>query len=417
MLIECPPISANKMPHHKDTILKGSHLLLQFLRNFIGIYEAKRQHNILPVVILIVFLLVFPTLGLQQNGYLVSSHGKVVSSYETLPRLRVSGKYIVNEYNQTVRLTGLGWMDLHWRETLYQQTIEERVAYMKQYGVPHVRIALNYSKYRDILSYRDYAYDIVKQLNDAGVYSYVGFWDADNAIRYTPEEWYSILEDAAERYGSITGFMGIQPANEPHFGDEVELYRERALIACQRIHAVNPDLIIFLMIHRKDNKPLFEIDPYIIDNPLPEPNIVYVVHHYYWIDSHYFAPGGLEDYWVSYNSSDFETGKVQLEDLMYQNFLRMDSAPVMVDEFGIGTNRGAPTGNSQEEWSVYEPNPLIFLQDYLDILKKHGTHWNYWVWWRTDNGGYGVCGNSWDTLSKQSEVIMTAFEPLKYKPS
>ena len=211
-----------------------------------------------------------------------------------------------------------------------------------------------------------------------------------------PADWIDWLKEVAFRYKNNPTVCGINVMNEPppytawssagYTKDEADMaWRNAALEVARALHSVNPNLLVFV----GNNNWCASLEQFIL-NPLPEPNVVYVFHRYYWADI------GYQDYANDYRNGNFEVAKTEMETLYKQvAFDLIDKGyPVILLEFGYqGT----------------EPNWQVQAKDCYDLMKKYEAGYIQWVF-HGETGAtpvgttYGMLTKDWSALNERGQL-------------
>ena len=291
-------------------------------------------------VILLSCLIILPCLGSSLTSTIISSHGTIV--HGSSPWLHVDGRYIKNEYDRTVHLTGVHWADLvddpffyygpglvNWRSDLHIRT-----GVAKEIGANHIRYSVHLQKFINPYIYTgEHEFDNYGNLMDQAVqelvnYEMYGYFvlhhgssGADSFMRAlldnTPwtfiakdyknvevgryespavrDDWMAWCEQLAYHYKDTPNVFGYQIWAEPGWAgyekteaNYVTLFRkwwQFNLETAQAIHRGNPRAIVIVM------SPGYYWNHYMSPNqwdgrngpdygPLPEPNIIYGVQKY-----------------------------------------------------------------------------------------------------------------------------------------
>ena len=323
-----------------------------------------------------------------------------------LPKLSVKGNKIIDALGRSILLAGAGWQDLSFNPTLAVMDAETRARAFKSYGANSVRLWLNWRLWKDPSLGETYKAEVDKCVqacvnNDLYVFfSMMGFsypigsndLAEKQAILSDPTEWINWMIDLLTRYQN-SNVIGFSIWNEPGGVNEAG-YRNAVKQACQSIQNVHPESLILIDSWGDGGAYGRGIDPYWINNPLPQTNIVYCFHRYYYQDVLYRDQN--PDYVTSYEAGDYAKAKQELEQAWQSIVFNAIDAGMccMHEEFGYDSNRP----------EYPEPASAQVQKDIYEMMNRRGLHWNYVAWWPT---GYGLLSD-WTantyTLSLQGEI-------------
>lgn len=336
-----------------------------------------------------------------------------------LSKLSVQGSKIIDALDRTILLRGAGWQDLSFNPTSAVMDAETRAKAFKSYGANSVRLWLNWRLWKHASLGEAYKVEVDKcvqacENNNLYVFfSMMGFsypiGSNDPAekqgIVSDPTEWINWMNDLLTRYQN-TNVIGFSIWNEPTGVSETG-YRNAIKQACQSIQNIHPEALIFIDSWGDGGAYGRGIDPYWINNPLPQTNIVHCFHRYYCQDVNYRDQ--TPDYVASYEAGNYAKAKQELEQAWQSIvFDAMDAGMCcMHEEFGYNPNRP----------EYPEPASSQVQSDIYEMMNRRGLHWNYVAWWP---GGYGLLSN-WTantyTLSLQGEKWaekLTSISPQSY---
>jgi len=250
---------------------------------------------------------------------------------------------------------------------------------------------------RDIYLILEYMYDVDREAD----------WSQSvkaQKVFVDPTDWINWWVEVANRYKDQPNVM-INPLNEPPSHGYCPppyntreacsaRWREIASMAIEAIRAVNPNVLIWV------DPAGFVGSPLMYDfsgKPLPYPNIVYNMHHYYHSDLGSLVGKDYppEPYAVDYWNGNLVVAKQEYEQyLINYGFKLLDeNVPVAVTEIGV--------------WSE-DNNWNIQIRDFYQLSRKYGVSWMQWWWhgwWRADVcHDYHLLKNDWQTLSPIGEV-------------
>lgn len=368
---------------------------------------ARLRARVLVALFFSVCLITPVGLGLQSHSMLIPSEGTI--TYSSLTWLHTDGKYIKNEYNQTVFLRGAAFGGLDsW--TYWQGGFDLLVYRMNQYslltnGKPTViRVPITpYPKSTDPqykfpnlpTIYNEAVDQIVGLAEENNIYLVLEFHGGCSRSECTrlgqdPTDWINWWLYWVNRYKNNPCVCGFEIYNEPwdtNFGggDNV-LGRQRwlniATQCYQAIRAANPKALVFVA----SASPFNFIDNYWMENPLG-PNAVYTWDTYYKNWAYGWVP-------QCYDEGDFNLGLLRMTDYLYRvchiGKAAMEyNLPVLGSEFGWGGN----------EWNNWERQ----MADELNLLNEWETNWYVWWWW-ANPPNFGLAMDNYDALSPQGEI-------------
>jgi hypothetical protein len=273
-----------------------------------------------------------------------------------------------------------------------ENDLETRVDQMQIYGVNIIRLCLN-PTYWDDPSYIDLVDQIVNELEERKIYVIIDFhigtadadlWNNDAKIDAIedPGWWTDWFRNVTIRYIDKPNVALYHLFNEPpeagqgYTIDQLQnMWWSVALNASRAIHAINPRVIVIVESVATADRIRF------INNPLPEPNIVYAFHRYYCFDM------GWEDYAKSYEQGNFEAAKQQMESFFGDIAFDMLNLgyPIILLEFGARTD---------------DPNWDVQITDLYNLLDKYEVSWNQWAWYGHGRN-FDLLESDWVTLSPQ----------------
>lgn len=269
-----------------------------------------------------------------------------------------------------VTLVRLALNPKHWNERDYAPTIDKIVSLL---GERHIYVILNFHEAKEGETYDDIANIIV---NNASVGPF--------------SSWIDFVKTLATRYKDYPNtafieFFGQPPhatSNYPMNALEPAYYSS-VLEAAIQVHSINPNLLVTF--GGVDSNGVGQV---FINNPLPEPNIVYAIHRYYHFDI------GYSPYAKSYASGQFDLARQQMEQLQMQIGLVMlqKGHPVVLIEFGADT--------SDPYWSTQ-------IQDLYHLMARYGVSWTQWDYASPFGPETGSLDLTLDgsTLTPQGEVF------------
>jgi hypothetical protein len=330
----------------------------------------------------------------------------VISNPIQLEWLHTDGSSIKDEKGNNVTLRGCAWQELCYRKTL-ESDLETRINQMQMYKVNSVRLCLNPAYWSDS-AYVGLVDQIVNKLGEKGIYVIIDFhcgtwdyslWNNDakiDAIEY-PDWWIAWFKNVTARYindpqVALYNIFNEPPTEGQGYSEEQlqEMWYSVSLRAIQEIHQINPKVVTIVESVNLADKILF------IDNPLPEPNVVYGFHRYYYFDR------GYEDYALSYEQGNFTIAKLQMESLFNNIAFRMQDTghPIILLEFGA---------------SADDPNWDVQIVDLYNLLNKYNVSWNQWCYYpiNPEHSGPFFCLLEPDglTLSQTGELWREQLNP------
>jgi endo-1,4-beta-mannosidase len=313
------------------------------------------------------------------------------------------------DYNlQKGRLEESSWESLE----LMKAAITERLELHKQLGINCIRISMN--QYRWFYG-GDYGVTpeqyqaqldwVVRECQRLGIYVYFCFHHGSSAANAEQQAlmdnhnadlwntgvgWLDWVKMLAGRWKEYTAMIGFQIWAEPAWGTETDYevlmqkWSAFSLANARAIHSINPNALVFVVgagyyAHK-------EVPDYYVDNPLPEPNIVYAWQDYYMHQS---------DLISAYNTQNYTYARQKMEEWFINKAFKMNFAPTMLTEFGFSKSR--PT----QDWNV----ELHAIQDWYDIQRKYQQSWTQWVWW-TSNQDLGLLESDWRTLTETGQLVV-----------
>jgi len=310
------------------------------------------------------------------------------------------GEYIINEAGRTVKLTGAGFDASMIAQKYAAWNRDYHSDLMVQKGVKSIRIFICYGWWTG--EYTDYSFPIdrdvyrscidrmIADFSEKGIYCWInmeGSYAKQQEWSLDSSNWISVLQEIALRYKDYPNMIGIEPQNEPNDWCWEDRYYTRVQEVAHGIHEVAPNLLIFV------DTPIHGWVNFDANFPIAEPNVVYCYHMYYrW-----------QSVVETYRAGNFAQAKAALEAGLVNSlyWLKEQGYPVMDTEFGVGRD---------EE---FHPAFDVFLQDYFNIMKKYGIHWNYFHWDNDDRiASYDLWLEDWITPSPQGEIVFANLESL-----
>ena len=350
--------------------------------------------------------------AMPSESYNISSFGTI--HYSSNPLLSVDGKQIVDNSGTPVFLRGLSKMGLEYANPVTRNDREIDPTYyeydaevMVSWGANLVRVSFCKEWYDNDPQYRVYLRQWVDACASRGLYiildchypSPMGSLirpdtpeDEANAIM---EGMIATQEQVVRNYADQNMVIGVE-INEPWLMDAYPdkmwswLLRINNLFA-QRIHAINPDLLIFI-----DVANLQWINDSVINASrqyLTEPNLVLAPHLYEaergfpYTGKYYPNDGG--DFMTYYEQGDNAEGKrrlYQFLDVYYKQPFDLYGLPVVATEFAGKRTLTQP------------------LRDIMAYMNSQGYGYSYWTYY----GGTGsyLLETDWQTLSPTGSIFV-----------
>jgi len=352
--------------------------------------------------------------AISSTSYNVSSFG--IIHYSSNPLLRVDGKQIVDSLGNPVFLHGCAKMGLEYAHPILnpgnRETQPEYYDYDAEviagWGAKLIRVNFAADWYlENTENYRDYVRQWVEACTSRGMNVImdchvlakgVGLIRPDTAedeADIIVKPMIQALEQATTDYIGNNRVIGVE-INEPWLMDEhpdeqhiwmMKMYNTLA----QRIHAINPDLLVFI-----DIANLSWVSDAVLEEGkqyLTEPNLVMAPHIYEaergfpYQGKYYPDDGG--DFWNYYEQGDNAEGKsrfYQFLDSYYKQPFDLYGLPVVATEFAGKRTLTQP------------------LKDLMAYMNSHGYGYSYWTYY----GGTGsyLLEADWQTLSPTGSVFV-----------
>jgi len=369
--------------------------------------------SLTSLVVLAVIIIGFHgTLGLLQVSYGITSYGTI--GQLSLGWLHTDGKYIKNALGEIVWLKGTAWVEYEWGPKDYSDPVL-RADMMKQYGVNVVRLCLNPAFWLDpsrgqYNGYKEKIDQLVNLLNERNIYLVMDFHKlgdtfdpAIHSVQYmlNPEsvsvddKTYNITDfwvQLARRYVDKQNVAIFELVGQPpHDWNRTrwDIWWNNALYLARTIHAINPHMVVAVASMVSDR-----ITQNFVNNPLPEPNIIYKFHKYYHFDI------GWSDYANNYANGNLELAKQQQESFYYNivGLKMLDKGyPVIAMEIGA---------------RIDDPYWDVQIRDLYELFAKYKVPWVQWVWMTRSWGSnqFGLVEDDWVSLSPQGELWKTELE-------
>jgi hypothetical protein len=279
-------------------------------------------------------------------------------------------------------------------------------------------------------------------------------------------EWYT--NNIINRFRDNKG-VNIYVWNEPRYhlwggsdigGGITSGYWDSMKQICQGLYDANNNILLIVHADMKNRQGLL---PALRTDPINLPNIIYTWHYYYnygpAFNSYDPWMSGIEDptyeylrshnlkFYQSYASGNMTQAKEEFEQSLYDRFLWVQNElnlPIICDEFGFNgdeipshayracddcgwygkitttVDESNNPNNPPFEGIAYcpicheelsQPQPYAepgwpqVMYDFIDILERNHSSWNYFCWWPKTVGGYGATENDMHTLSKTGMVV------------
>lgn len=369
---------------------------------------------------------ILPISGLQ-GSQSIKSYGAIsYQKKEGLSYLHTEGRFIKNEFGETVYLRGCAKMCMEF-ETYYDvgayNIRESDFDNIKRLlGVNIVRIDLALSLLfptfdvgdpdPDYLATMD---NIVKWCGDRDMYVLVDchgyypqmgapsdFWDTPhNGIR---QPYRNMIRDfwvfMANRYNGNPTVFGFDLYNEPWnavpaedrpYPDEWKVQIEEWIDA---VSAVNPQLLFF--VENAGHQPWGSDDwRWLRSTPIDKPNVVYSPHFYpergdgTWKDYTWIPLTG-NTFCADYVAGNYDVAKRNMRNFLTELWQLDLPYPFHIGEFG----------------SLNDEVGLQCLTDLLDIIHRYfGYNYNYWAWVGRPQPSYCLIEEDWVTLTPQGQIV------------
>jgi len=201
-------------------------------------------------------------------------------------------------------------------------------------------------------------------------------------------QWSRILRELHDLYGdTLFAIENLDECPDAELSGNPNLtfdaWYEFSLKSIRAYRAIIPNLVVY-----QTGCPFWHISGF-ATKPIPEPNIIYELHLYYF--------GGIDDAWKkAYYDGDLTNAKGLLEDYIL-SFLGMKA----ILDAGL-------KGNCYLGGDIRYPNVDVYLQDHYDICKKYGIsviHFDLSPW--IPSKGYypmGVLNEDCKTLNVMGEI-------------
>lgn len=354
-------------------------------------------------------LLTLPIVGIPVSQS-ISSHGTV--GYTQNGWLHTEGKWIKDEQGNIVRLRGVGHalMDYaygyadEWYSNIgfIQSDTPELHDLLKRYGGDSANIfkvmlnILHWYTYADSKAFgrQGYPYvidDLVQLAKERGIYVQLvpNSWGDPGEISYNEQIWYpetnpnrtillNFLKDLATRYKDEPTVVGLEVLNEPG-GGTLSSWKQFATEAIDAVHAINPNLLIFLEI------PGYFQDKWKAVGLIDRPNLVYTTHNYYFSRIVWGPTGHPGGNWAQlYESGDLEGGKAALIQWItaLDLWIQDQGFPVHCNEFG-GYNKFNSDQWADRGYYMGDPIPNwdVVFYDQMEVFDEYyGGGWAAWAW-------------------------------------
>lgn len=315
--------------------------------------------------------------------------------------LHTDGSQIKTSTGQVVVLRGVTWIETLWRYPSLTNWAQ-RADRAKALGVTVVRLALNPSHWSDS-DYVPTIDNIVSLLAQRQIYVTLDFHEAKEGETYDDianhivnnspvgpfSNWLDFVKTLASRYkgqpnATFIEFFGQPPHETDRYPASVlgPAYYNSILQAARQVHSINPNVLVTFGGLNSGG-----VGQAFIDNPLPEPNVVYGIHRYYHFDI------GYSPYAKSYASGQFALARQQMEQLFLQIGLVMlqKGHAVILAEFGADNS---------------DPNWITQIQDVYSLMAKYSVGWVQWDYSAPLTDSFSLTFNG-NRLSLQGQVCAT----------
>lgn len=361
-----------------------------------------------------------PCLALQGSSSRIESVG-TINYQRQLTWLHVDGRWIKDENGNIVTLRGAGEMSLAYG--IYGVTsYDDHSRYLSKHtfeiaaqaGANIIRFGLNMEDTFNT-KYQDMVKQAVQWCKELGMWCNIEFHAPDSGggqgeywmpVLLDPEGtgFYEAWEIWAQEFQNESTVCAFGLMSEPppegtngYTYEELEaMWRPIVVEAIHRIHAINPNVLIFV-----DNIQWSSDLHQFIENPLNEPNVVYCLHRYYhfdWYTNHL-------PYANAYASGDFETGYNLMKQFYYdKGFKLLDMGyPVIMEEFGC--YREDP--ESPYEPKTADPNYLIQINETYKLFREWQAGYTQFSLGGKVEGytrHYTMLTDDWSTLNEVGEI-------------
>lgn len=294
----------------------------------------------------------FPdVLALGSSSVQMTSYGLISNSARTPTWLHVEGRWIKDENGNIVILKGACEMSLaygiygvtSWDDHSNHLSVQT-FDIAKQAGANIIRLGINL---KSVLNseYVSKIKQVVQWCKERGMWVLLDM-DGPDDLCLQGEAWMPVLLDpnGTGFYAAWTtwaqlfkneptvcafGLMNEPPpaGTEGYTYDQLQaIWRSVAIETIHRIHAINPNVLIFV-----DNIQWSSDLQQFIDNPLNEPNVVYCLHRYYFFDWQ-----NNVTYATAYASGNFAQGYALMKQFYYDKGFKLQDRgyPVVMEEFG-----------------------------------------------------------------------------------
>ncbi|MFJ4620017.1 cellulase family glycosylhydrolase [Streptomyces sp. NPDC088812] len=234
-----------------------------------------------------------------------------------------------------------------------------------------------------------------------------------SALWYTsavPEStWIANLTSLATRYAGDATVVGIDLHNEPHdpacwgCGDTATDWRLAAERAGNAVLAVNPDLLVFVEGVQSFNGVsgwwggnLMGVAQYPVRLDVPN-RLVYSAHDY--------ATSVAQQSWFS--DPSFPANMPGIWDKYWGYIFQQNIAPVWLGEFGTTLQ-----STVDQQW-------LAALVDYLRSTSAYGAdsfHWTFWSWNPNSGDTGGILKDDWTTVDTVKDGYLASIKAAGFDP-
>jgi hypothetical protein len=327
---------------------------------------CNRNVDVIVILLLCAIILQFP----------YASSTSTPQTVTTGSGLHVDGRWIRDANGNVVQLRGASWEETLWSwPSLIDWTQEaDRV---KMLGVTLVRVSLN-PQYWNESDYVPTIDKIVSLLAARQIYVILDFHEikidetyddianviVNNASVGPFSNWIDFVKTLATRYkdypyAAFIEFFGQPPHGTANYPLNVlePAYYNSVLNAARQVHSINPNVLVTFGGVNSDG-----VGQIFIDNPLPEPNVVYGLHRYYHFDI------GYSHYANSYAAGQFNLARQQMEQLYLSIGLVMVQKGYPVIDLEFGAYGSDPNWDTQ-------------IRDLYALLAKYRVGWVQWSYY------------------------------------
>lgn len=307
--------------------------------------------------------------------------------------LHVDGKHIKDRWGRTARLRGVNtvyyetWAYHNPKEKVYSPTLATL-------GANVIRLAVGTNNFPAYKSEFDWMIQWCKQRNIRIIWDCHIIGDTPDNIRPNNvwndltlrEEWITWLENVAQTYINEPCVCGIDLLNEPpnaelNTPETFQTWVDAATEAIDRIHAINPNLLIFIQGIGAEwwwgSRP-FQRQPFI-----NRPNCVFSTHLYPNLTFYKQYELWGDHPWIKdYIDGNFDAGWMgmqnYLENVSDNKLSFLGEHPIFVGEIGLEYTR-LESGMALSQGYTPFPNAWQVWLDLIRFFNKHGIHYAQWA--------------------------------------